>query len=392
MRRVHTFAAAAAILVLAGATGARASVTGTPVSLEAADGTMLAATYYAGDKPGPGILLLHQCNKDRSGWNGLAESLAKQGFRVLTMDYRGFGESGGKRFADLAPAETSRMLDEVFPADVDVAYDYLRSQPGVQGVMGAGGASCGVNQSILLSKRHPEVKTLVLLSGSTHPDGRNYLHGRPTMPLFLAAADDDDGAYELIAWIDASSGNPANRLVEYKTGGHGVDMFKANPELPGDIVAWYEATISGHGKPASTNNHAHEAPRIRVLRMTDEPDGFAKAAETMNAEIKTNPKSPILDPAFVNFVGYLAIPQGQTKAAVAIMKVNVQSHPTSANAWDSLGDAYLAGGQRDQAREASEKALQLLDADTSLTDQVRKEVRESAQQKLDQLKAAPTSK
>ena len=389
----HVLSAASILLIACASIAAGAPVTGTPVELKAADGVKLAATYYAGEKPGPGILLLHQCNKDRSSWNGLAESLARDGFHVLTFDYRGFGESGGKRFAELPPQETSRMLDEVFPRDVDVAFDWLRAQPGVRGVLGAGGASCGVNQSIMLSKRHPEVRTLVLLSGSTHADGRNYLHGRPSFPLFLAAADDDDGAFELLAWIDASSGNPANRLIEYKTGGHGADMFKVHPELPSDIVAWYDATINGKGKPASTDNHPRkDTPRLRLLMMTDQPGGFGRAAETMNAAVKNDPKSTILDATFVNFVGYLAIPQGETKAAIAILMVNVDGHPTSANAWDSLGDAYLADGQRDNARAASEKALQLLDADTSVTDAVKKEIRDSAQAKLDQLKAAPTSK
>ncbi len=380
--------AAAVVLASSGAGIALAEpATGAPVTLKAADGTKLAASYYAGEKPGPGILLLHQCNQDRSSWNGLAERLANEGFHVLTFDYRGFGESAGARFAELSQPEASRMLDEVFPRDVDVAYDWLRAQPGVQGVLGAGGASCGVNQSIQLSRRHPEVKTLVLLSGSTRTDGRQYLHGRSDLPLFLAAADDDDGAFELIEWIDASSACQGNRLVEYKTGGHGADLFEAHPELPGEIVAWYAATISGQGQPASTNNHGHDSPRIRLLMMTDEPGGFMRAAEAMNAERRKNPKSRILDPTFVNFVGYLAIPRNETKAAVAIMKVNVDGHPESANAWDSLGDAYLAAGESAKAREASEKALQLLEADKSLSDAVREEVRKSAQGKLDQLKA-----
>ena len=100
----------------------------------------------------------------------------------------------------------------------------------------------------------------------------------------------------------------------------------------------------------------------------------------------------MLEASFVNFLGYQALQSGDAMAAVAIMMVNVDGHPTSANAWDSLGDAYLAAGQRDQAREAAEKSLKLLDADTSVPDAVKKEIRNSAQQKLDQLKAAPTSK
>ena len=153
---------ALAVLALPGAAVAD-PVTGARESIAAADGTKLAATYYAGEKPGPGILLLHQCNKDRSSWNSLAESLARSGFHVLTMAYRGFGETPGKPFGELSPDEAAKMLNEVFPADVDAAYAWLRAQPGVQGVTGAGGASCGVNQSIQLSRRHPEVKSLVLL-------------------------------------------------------------------------------------------------------------------------------------------------------------------------------------------------------------------------------------
>src|SRR5579862_7343577 len=118
--------AAAVVLASSGAGIALAGpVTGAPVTLKAADGTKLAASYYAGEKPGPGILLLHQCNQDRSSWNGLAERLANQGFHVLTFDYRGFGESAGARFAELSQQEASRMLDEVYPRDVDVAYDWL---------------------------------------------------------------------------------------------------------------------------------------------------------------------------------------------------------------------------------------------------------------------------
>ena len=68
---------------------------GRKVDLKAADGTKLALTYYASERPGPGILLLHQCNRDRSSWNALAEELATKGFHVLTLDYLGYGDSGG---------------------------------------------------------------------------------------------------------------------------------------------------------------------------------------------------------------------------------------------------------------------------------------------------------
>src|SRR5439155_6818793 len=38
-----------------------------------ADGTTLKASYFAAAKPGPGVLLLHQCNQQRKMWDSLAE-------------------------------------------------------------------------------------------------------------------------------------------------------------------------------------------------------------------------------------------------------------------------------------------------------------------------------
>jgi dienelactone hydrolase len=392
--RVLTALSAALILLLAGSRAAADSVTGTPATLAAPDGLKLAATYYSPGKPGPGVLLCHQCNKDRKSWNGLAEKLARAGFHVLTIDYRGFGESAGARHNDFPAADRARLVTQVWPGDLDVAYKYLAAQPGVTGVTGAGGASCGVNNSIQLSKRHPEIKSLVLLSGNTDKAGREHLRSNSSPPLMIAAADDDGGVVQTMEVLDAYSGKPTNRFVEYKTGGHGTEMFAPHPELPDQIVAWYEATLLGKGKPASTDNRARrDSPRTRLVMMLDEPGGNAKAAETLTAARKKDPKSPILEAGFVNFVGYQAIQSGDTKAGVAIMKVNVDGHSTSANAWDSLGDAYLADGQRDEARAAAEKALRLLDSDPSVTtDERRTAIRDSAQQKLDQLKAGTAAK
>lgn len=363
-------------------------VSSRPVHLEAPDGTKLAATLYTSERPGPGILLLHQCNRDRSSWKGLAEQLAGKGFHVLTLDYRGYGESGGARHTELTGPERVRLTTETWPGDVDVAFAYLRAQPGVRGAsIGAGGASCGVNQSIQLSRRHPEVKSLVLLSGNTDRQGRQHL-GSSKLPLLLSAADDDGGAVQTMEWIDASSANPSNRFLRYAKGGHGTEMFQAHPELPGKIVSWYEATLSG--KPPASRPRPVSA-ETRLLVLMDEPGGPARVAETLAAERKKNPGADVLAPAFVNQLGYEALQGGDTGSSVAIMRGNVEALPGSSNAWDSLGDAYLADGQREKAREAAEKSLALVDTDRSENEERRAAIRQSAQQKLDRLKLTPAA-
>src|SRR6202162_6102718 len=114
------------------------------VDLKAADGTTLKATFFAAAKPGPGVLLLHQCNQQRKNWDELAGRLAGTGINVLTLDYRGYGESGGTPYKDLPQDEFAKIVAEKWPGDVDTAFLGVGGEPGVAtGIVGAGGASCG---------------------------------------------------------------------------------------------------------------------------------------------------------------------------------------------------------------------------------------------------------
>src|SRR5215831_13308866 len=78
---------------------------GRTIDLTAADNIKLKATYFPAAKPGPGVLLLHQCNRQRKVWDELAQQLSADGIHVLTFDLRDFGESSGKPFDELSPGE-----------------------------------------------------------------------------------------------------------------------------------------------------------------------------------------------------------------------------------------------------------------------------------------------
>jgi pimeloyl-ACP methyl ester carboxylesterase len=124
------------------------------VEMRAADGTVLKASYFAADRPGPGVLLFHQSNRTRRSWDDFAARLAAAGIHTLAVDLRGHGESGGK--------EGRRN----WPGDIDAAFRFLVSQPGVtRDVIGAGGAGVlGVEIAVEAARRHPaEVRSLALL-------------------------------------------------------------------------------------------------------------------------------------------------------------------------------------------------------------------------------------
>ena len=154
------------------------------VDFKSADGTVFKAMYFAAAKPGPGVLLLHQSNRDRKSWEGVAAQLANAGINTLTLDMRGFGESGGAR------SESKRL-----PEDVDTALEFLTSQPGVEPqVIGLGGAGWfGVLYSVEAARRHPkEIQSLVLISGETLRDGLQFLHQASQLPELFVFSDADE--------------------------------------------------------------------------------------------------------------------------------------------------------------------------------------------------------
>ena len=361
------------------------------VDLTAADGTKLKATYFAAANPGPGVLLLHQCNRQRKVWDGLARQLSGAGINVLTLDLRGFGESGGDPI-DKIPPERAQAERAKWPGDIDTGFQYLVSQPGVtRDVIGVGGASCGVNNSIQTARRHPEVKSLVLLSGNTDLNGRNYLRNSAP-PAFFAVADDDEFPASIMAieWLYSLTENPGKTFVHYTTGGHGSDMFAVQPELPTKIVDWYVTTLiktPGHA-PVSKDTPALPE-EVRYLNMIDQPGGAAKVAQMLEATRQHDPKATLFSEAIVNVMGYEHLQSGDIKGAVEILKLNVAAYPNSPNVYDSLSDAYLADGQKDLARQNARKALELLPSDTTDNEQRRNGIKDSAEQKLKQLGDTP---
>jgi dienelactone hydrolase len=355
------------------------------IDLAAPDGVKLKATYYSAGKPGPGVVLLHQCNRERSAWTSLATRLAGRGLHVLTLDYRGYGESGGERHAELPPQERVRRVNEVWPEDVDVAFRYLVAQPGVdKEKIGAAGASCGVNQSIQLARRHSNIKTVALLSGNTNEQGRDYLQYAPWMPVLAAASDGDGGILPYMRWLLGFSGNAKNKMLEYKAAGHGTDMFAVEAGLEPALVEWFEQHLVRQPvqRTLASAKAAPLGPSAAFWKLVEETGGAARAYEIFEEARKKDPSVVLFPEIEMNALGYGRLQGGQIEEAILLFKMNVAAYPESANVYDSLGDAFFDAGKFDLAREYARKAIEKLATDPQLNEQGRQNIRESAERKL----------
>jgi hypothetical protein len=363
------------------------------VDVKTPDGTILKGSYFAASKPGPGVLLFHQSNRTRKSWEDVARQLAAAGIDALAID-----------------ADPNKSRKQRWPGDLEAAFGFLVSQPGVnRDVVGIGGAGViGVEDSVETARRHSaEVKSLVLLSGET--ESLDFLRHASQLPELFVADDSDEyppivEAMELL-YVTASS--PSRKFVHYSalreapwlwyepfdigkvpaTGGHGTDMFKVHSELPGIIVDWFVTTLiktPGHA-PADTVASASVINQIQM------PGGVAQVTQQLIEARRKDPDAQLFPEITVSTIGQDHMRAGEAKSAVAVLKLVLLAYPESADANETLAEAYLADGQKDLARQHAEKALALLDSHklpaSSWTDteQYRGEIRRGAEKILKQL-------
>jgi len=397
------------LAVLISCTGARAtraqqSQSPSPrvVDLKSPDGILLKATYFSAGKPGPGVILFHQSNRTRTSWDDVARQLAAAGINTLTVDTRGYGESGGKR------EEAVKKVS----ADMEAFFQILVSQPGVQrDVIGlAGAGSLGVINAIETARLQPaNTKSLVILSGETFRPGIEFLHEASTLPDTFVVADTDEypPTVEAMLWLYARSSSPSRRLVHYSaaqeapwlwyetsdpskvpaTGSHGTDLFKTHQDLLVTIVQWFVTTL------IKTPGHAPADPlaATAILNQLTTPGEAAQVRQQLIEARRKDPHAQLWPEVSGDIIGSGQLREGEIKAAIDIFQLNLLAYPDSADAHSNLADAYLQDGQKDLTRQYAQKALALLDSHAapasswSDTEQRRAENRQGIQDTLKKL-------
>ena len=171
-------------------------------------------------------------------------------YNVLTFDFRGFGGSQAGEYKD-STAQRQKMMDQM-PSDVDAALSFLTSQSVVNPrALGIVASNCAVNQAVHAARRHPEIRTLVLLSGGTDAEGEAFIKDSPKVPILGVASDEDSGAAAATKKLVALSTNTDSHLEMFTNAGHAASIFAKQPDLEPDIVIWFISNLplGGYGLP-----------------------------------------------------------------------------------------------------------------------------------------------
>ena len=248
--------------------------------------------------------------------------------------------------------------------------------------------SCSANVilglPVALDETRKYLRAAVFLYGimNDHPT-------RTDLPMFVARAGYDNA--QLNQTIDsfmraAVEDDVPVTFVNYVGGQHAfvlVDDTERSREVVRQTIDFLKFNLTRDYEAETAALSVLSPPKFLKLIQRE---GIQKAVAEFESARKTNPRATLFQENVVNGLGYQLLQQGKVKEAVEVFKLNTGLYPQSANVWDSLGDGYEADGQKELAIQMSEKALQVLAAQTDLTDAQKTPIRTSAEAKLKRLR------
>ncbi len=147
------------------------------------------------------------------------------------------------------------------------------------------------------------------------------------------------------------------------------------------ILAFLDAKVRGDANAATALAAAVERPAGGVLRHQDatppppsplesaalvKEKGLAEAKALFNKICGDQGVRTCIDGDRFNTWGYNLLGQNRPEDALAVFELAAWAHPTSANAQDSLADGYLAVGDKESAKKAVQRAIELAPGDPLL--------------------------
>lgn len=169
-------------------------------------------------------------------------------------------------------------------------------------------------------------------------------------------------------------------LLTYPQGRHGFELVDDTDESR--RIVQHTLEFLKHHLTATPSRVAKQPTPVEVDRMM-QTDGVAKTIAWLHALHRRDPGAFVVHENYLNSTGYILLGEGKQADAVAVLELVTVLYPESANAHDSLGDAYEAAGEAAKAIVASERALELLDKTPPFR---REAIRASAEAKLKRLR------
>lgn len=152
-------------------------------------------------------------------------------------------------------------------------------------------------------------------------------------------------------------------LVMFANGSNGLSFL---PELVDEAIGGQQPAV------AWIKYESYKSPKRMLLKNIQ-----AKGAETALREYrewrKGRAADELLDERQMNNFGYdLLYGMRRPKDAIEVFKLNVEDYPQSSNTYDSLGEAYMADGNKEMAIKSYERSIELNPKNTGGIERLKK--------------------
>jgi tetratricopeptide (TPR) repeat protein len=160
-----------------------------------------------------------------------------------------------------------------------------------------------------------------------------------------------------------------------------------NGAVENTFVQFYPTLISVAYDKNTIKPTIHLAPTVARIEHLALTQGWASVQPLLDQARTQDPKSDVLRESSLNSLGYRLLGAAKNADAVAAFEQAARDYPSSANAYDSLADGYLAVRNKAKALECSERALELLAKSPDISLARRDQISESAKARIAKLKS-----
>lgn len=186
-----------------------------------------------------------------------------------------------------------------------------------------------------------------------------------------------DGRTPVANADEIASGLPHARGMTIENATHGSELLLASPEIGDEVAGFFRGDPPRHARVAlpawSFDRPAERSLAADLLDRLIE-GGFEATARWYSRILALHAEDDVydLDAGVLNRLGYDLLAADEQALAIDVFRLNTVGHPGEANPWDSLGEAYLAAGNRAEAIVNYRRSLRLNPANDNARRVLRK--------------------
>ena len=305
---------------------------------------------------------------------------AAEGFVVLASQYR--GTDGGEGRDEVGGADTDDVMN-LFPLARSLGYVDM------EGIF-MWGFSRGALMTLQALRRGAPIRAAVVVGAPTdlalglQENPQLLQFARTTWPDFETRREEHILNRSAVRWADKLN----VPLLIFQGGADPAVSRRQALELAkkmDDAGNLYELVIYAKDDHFVTLNseerlrktidwfkNVRTVPISQPIRKAVIEKGIAAAIEQYN-DLKKNQRTRYdFSESQLNNLGYEFLFTSRVKEAVEVFKLNVTAFPQSFNVYDSLGEAYAANGEREQAIRNYRKSLELNPQNTNAIEALKK--------------------